>query len=91
MFIPRSYFHCFSGEATTLTLSGFCGASTQAYAAVIYLVLRSEVDVKAQFVVAKTRVAPLQPQSIPRLELLSAYLLSKLMASTLDSLAPILT
>ena len=39
-----------------------------------------------RFVAAKTRVAPLQPQTIPRLELLSAFLLSRLVVSIRDSL-----
>lgn len=39
-----------------------------------------------RFVVAKTRVAPLQSQTIPRLELLSALLLSRLVTSVSDSL-----
>lgn len=40
--------------------------------------------------VSKTRVAPLQTQSIPRLELLSAFLLSKLIVSVANSLKAIL-
>ena len=56
----------------------FCDASVQAYAAVVYLVIESDVSTDVKFMVAKTRVAPLQAQTIPRLELLSAFLLSKL-------------
>lgn len=52
--------------------------------------LRSDTDVAVKFVVAKTKVAPLQPQMIPRLELLSAFLLSKLIVSTMNSLNPTL-
>ena len=89
--IPRSYYHRFHGTPTTLTLCGFCDASTQAYAAVIYLVLRSDTDVAVKFIVAKTRVVPLRPQTIPRLELLSAFLLSKLVVSAIDNLSPTLT
>ena len=39
-----------------------------------------------QFVAARTRLAPLQSQTIPQLELLSAFLLSKLVVSVQDSL-----
>ena len=39
-----------------------------------------------RFVAAKTKVAPLQVQTIPRLELLSALLLSRLMVSVCNSL-----
>ena len=86
---PRSYFDCVDENPTAITLCGFCDASTRAYAAVIYLVLRTSSNV-VRFVVSKTRVAPLQSQTIPRLELLSAYLLSKLIVSVVDSLKPAL-
>ncbi len=58
-----------------LAICGFGDASTQAYAAVVYLVLQTNSSISVRFVVSKTRVAPLQPQTIPRLELLSALLL----------------
>jgi len=71
-------------------LCGFCDASTRAYAAVVYLVLRTNTDTTVRFVVSKTRVAPLRPHTIPRLELLSAFLLSRLIASVANSLRPTL-
>ena len=71
---------------TSATLCGFCDASTKAYAAVIYIVLKTETESVRQFVSAKTRLAPLQGQTIPRLELLSAFLLSKLICSVHHSL-----
>ena len=52
----------------------------------VYLVLRTDIEVTVRFVVAKTRVAPLQSQTIPRLELLSAFLLYKLIVSVANSL-----
>ncbi len=67
-----------------MTLYGFCDASTRAYAAVVYLVLRTDAAKTVQFVVSKTRVAPLQAQSIP------AFLLSKLIVAVSDSLQPTL-
>lgn len=47
----------------------------------LYLVVESDINTVVKFLVSKTRVAPLQNQTIPRLELLSAFLLSKLIAS----------
>ena len=44
-----------------------------------------------RFIASKTRVAPLRKQTIPRLELLSALLLSRLMVSVTRSLESILT
>ena len=85
--IPRSYSCQLERTPSSYTLCGFCDASTQAYAAVVYLVIRSDVNTEVKFLVSKTRVAPLQPQSVPRLELLSAFLLSKLITSVIDSLA----
>ena len=85
--IPRSYAQRVEGTPSSYTLCGFCDASTQAYAAVIYLVIKSDVNIEVKFLVSKTRVAPLQSQTIPRLELLSAFLLSKLVSSVTSSLS----
>lgn len=73
--IPRSYLANVDGEIASYELYGFCDASVKAYAAVVHLVLKTEEKTFVRFVVAKTRVAPLQAQTIPRLELLSALLL----------------
>ena len=86
--VPRSYCCQVEGLPLTYTFCGFCDASKHAYTAVIYLVIESENNTEVRFVVTKTRVAPLQPQTIPRLEFLSAFLLSKLIQSVADSLSP---
>ena len=78
--VPR----CVFGDAaqpTSIQLVGFCDASTRAYAAVVYMWLRSETCVDVKFLASRTRVAPIGGTSVPRLELLSALLLSKLIAS----------
>ena len=67
-------------------LYGFCDASIAAYAAVIYLVEENSDDNHSSFIVSKTRVAPLQTQTIPRLELLSALLLARLMVNVISAL-----
>ena len=69
-------------------LHGFCDASMHAYPAVIYLQLKADSSVTVQFVVAKTKVAPLQTQMIPCLKLLYVLLLSKLINSVTGSLKP---
>ena len=89
--IPRYYFHDVTGEVISYELCGFCDASTRAYAAVIYLVIKTSTDRFVRFVTSKTRVAPTQAQSIPRLELLSALLLARLVRSVSNSLESQLT
>ena len=42
------------------------------------------------FVASKTRVAPTKSQTIPRLELLGALLLARLITSIYDALKPVL-
>lgn len=80
--IPRSY-HLGNGESVpSHTLCGFCDASTTAYAAVIYLAVKTPQDTHTQFLASKTRVAPIQAITIPRLELLSALLLSRLITTS---------
>ena len=67
---------------STLELVGFSDASKVAYAAVVYLRCVTEIHghkgVKTNFIIAKTRVAPMKQQTIPRLELLGAVLLARL-------------
>ena len=79
--IPRCYFHSTDKKPSKCTLQGFCDASTAAYAAVIYLKVETENGCVVSFVASRTRVAPLKKQTIPRLELLSALLLAKLVTS----------
>ena len=76
------------GEVVAYRLCGYCDASLSAYAAVVYLWIETENGILRKFVVAKTRVAPLKKQSIPRLELLSAVLLARLMDTVRSSLTP---
>ena len=74
--IPRCYFQ--SGPLE-LQLHGFSDASDRAYAAVIYMrscYTDGRIDVR--LVSSKSRVAPLKKQSTPRLELLGAVLLARL-------------
>ena len=90
--IPRYHFRGLHSEAESYRLCGFCDASTRAYAAVVYLVTRtSEADHLVEFVAAKTRVAPLKAQTVPRLELLSALLLARLVKNLTHSLEPALS
>lgn len=76
--IPRCYFKADS-FIVSKQVHGFSDASKSAYAAVMYL--RTEYDtgaVEIKIIAAKTKVSPIKAQSIPRLELMAALLLSKL-------------
>ena len=53
----------------------------------IYLLIRTKTSKVARFVTSKTRVAPRQGQTIPRLELLSALLLARLIQKTAQCLS----
>ena len=68
-------------------LQAFSGASSHAYAAALYMrsiYNNGHVDVK--FIASKSRVAPLKKQSIPRLELLRAVILARLVSTVVKSL-----
>ena len=89
--IPRCYLDGDSQEVESYSLRGFCDASKVAYAAVIYLLIKTASGYFVKFIASKTRVSPLREQSIPRLELLSALLLARLMTSVYNSLNPKMT
>ena len=84
--IPRCYSWSLSKSSGKYTLFGFCDASSRAYAAVVYMRIETNVGSSVEFVASKTRVSPVERQTIPRLELLSALLLANLMASVLTAL-----
>ena len=70
----------------SIQIHGFCDASENAYAAVTYLRIESSTAIKVSYLMAKTRVAPVKPVSIPRLELMAAHSLAKLVRYVLDAL-----
>jgi hypothetical protein len=65
----------------TCSLHGFADASLKAYCAVIYFVTELNNSYHVELLTSKTRIAPIKVQTIPRLELMSARILAKLMSS----------
>ena len=66
-------------------------ASTKAYAAAVYVRVVDEDVVHTSLMCAKSRVAPVKTQTIPRLELLGAVLLARLMDSVMKALSGIIS
>ena len=63
----------------SIELHGFCDASKNVYCGVVYLrILREVGGICCSFLCSKSKVAPIKPTSIPRLELLACELLSRL-------------
>ena len=80
--IPRCYF-VRERKPVCRQLHGFRDTSEQAIAAVVYLRTVYEAgDVDVRLIASKTKVAPLKKQSIPRSELMGAYILSKKQVDT---------
>ncbi|XP_059062792.1 uncharacterized protein LOC131855534 [Achroia grisella] len=70
---------CINNNFVDIQLHTFCDASTKAYAAVSYWrLIRSDCCVQVSFVGSKSRVSPLRPISIPRLELQGAVIAARL-------------
>lgn len=76
--IPRCY-NTSTPAPTKIELHGFSDASQTAFAAVVYWrAVYDDGHVEVKLVASKTKVAPLKKQTIPRLELLGATILARL-------------
>ncbi|XP_058816934.1 uncharacterized protein LOC131680233 [Topomyia yanbarensis] len=68
-------------------LHGYCDASEMAYGAVLYLrAIDAEDNVSSRLLCSKTKVAPINRPTIPRLELCAAMLLSQLIKTVKGTL-----
>ncbi|XP_055542952.1 uncharacterized protein LOC129728533 [Wyeomyia smithii] len=87
LLIPRCYFHGATKETySSLQLHVFVDASETAFSAVVYFrVMRLNGPAEISLVAAKTKVAPLKPLSIRRLELRAAVLGSRLMTFMIEN------
>jgi len=76
--IPRCLFGNTTSSSPRVQLHLFSDASEAGFGAVAYLLIRREMKVTVSFVIAKSRVAPIRPLTIPKLELPGAVIASRL-------------
>ena len=88
--IPRCITAKMGDEGQTHELEGFNDAWNSAYGAVVYLVTKSQGNTHVQLIASKTRVSPLKKQTIPRLELMAALILARLISRIKKTLEPCL-
>jgi hypothetical protein len=75
-------------SAAEIELHGFCDASERAYGACVYLrTITLDGHVWTRLLTAKSKVAPLKSQTISRLELSGALLLTTLVTTVLQALS----
>ena len=86
---PRFYFGEVKMKPLSIELVGFCDSSEEAYAACVYAKITVNGKTDVNLVISKTRVAPLKKPTIPRLELLSALVLARLISSVQTMLTPL--
>ena len=75
-----------SFESPLIELHGFADASNKAFGGVVYLRIQSDNSVVCNLVASKTRVSPITGATTPRLELLSALVLARLILSVRKAL-----
>ena len=85
--IPRCYYPKHA-DIASVQLHGFCDASEDAYAGVVYFHAQEKRgNVYISLVISKTKVAPIKRLTIPRLELCGAKLLAQLLHHTQQALS----
>lgn len=81
--VPR---YVFAQDRVRCELHGFSDASLKAFGCCIYVRVENSVgNISVHLLCAKSKVAPISTQSLPRLELCAALLLSKLLRQVLES------
>ena len=86
MSIPRYYLSGVGSTIKQFKLIGFCDATSKAYATIVNSHVETNEKSFMRILSSKTRVAPTTLRTIPRLELLSALLLSRLVTNITSAL-----
>ena len=85
--VPHCYFRNISEDPISVELHGFSDASINSFAATVYLCIVTENQIETSLVTPKNRLSPLVRQSMPRLELLAAVILARLITCARDALS----
>ena len=76
---------CLIPSSGTLQIHGFCDGSGKAYGAAVYLRVEApDGSILVNLITAKARVAPKKSLSIPRLELMGALILSRIVKAVVS-------
>ena len=86
--VSRCYFQEVTEKIVSCSLHGFGDASSKAYATVIYLHVTTTTGSYVKFLASRSRVAPVKQETIPRLELLAALILARLISHVGEALEP---
>ena len=86
--VSRCYFQEVTEKIVSCSLHGFGDASSKAYAAVIYLHATTTKGSYVVFLASRSRVAQVKQETISRLELLEALILTRLISQVGQALEP---
>ena len=86
--VSKCYFQEVTEKIVSCSLHGFGDASSKACAAVIYLHVTTTTGSYVKFLASRSRVAPVKQETIPRLELLAALILARLISHVGEALEP---
>ena len=74
-------------SVTELELDGFCDASIQAYSAAVYVRSSKNDNIVTNLLTPKSKIVPNRKLTVPKLELMSCLLLSRLIVSVRKALS----
>ncbi|KAJ0174495.1 hypothetical protein K1T71_009603 [Dendrolimus kikuchii] len=75
-------------DPTEIHLVGFCDGSSKGYGCCVYLCVVTSESTKSSLIIGKSKVAPLKPVTVNRLELSAAVLLARVLRYIHNLLSP---